>query len=148
MNLYRDLHATLVVRCNEHIAELKTLGFLDTNAEYFEWDAHAVTAELPSKDLLGLQGISLDDDEQLLTSTCSIVVSTYEDPEINNLRKTVNYLFDSYNLGERFPLKDATTGVATSWVVPSLRSITPVANTMTRAVQMLLLEFKVGVTGR
>ena len=115
MNIFDNLYASLIAQTSSNIANLKLAGFLNPDADYMEWDAHAATAELESKDLVGLKSYSLDDDDGLLTASVAVMVSTYNDAELYRMRKVINYLFDFYALGNSFRIISAEDGSDISW---------------------------------
>lgn len=118
------------------------------NFQVFDFDAHAVTKELPESDLVGIGEYSLTNSTDMHHITCMIMVCTMsDDTGLDRLSPVVDALYNELKpgtSGEILPVLDKN-GIKRGYLtVMDDVMVTAVGATKTRPIQALALSFGAG----
>lgn len=134
-NLYESVTLSLMRYVEDFRAEVMP------EAEYVNWDAHSNIGELPEADVIGLAGVGLaEDEDKKYEVTFGVLVSTWNDANLNRLTAAVSKMFGRVKPGRtiRVYALDAAgeNAVDKTFMVAALpRAVTPVSKAEVRAVQ-------------
>lgn len=143
INPYIDIHRSILAYCKSFLTRNGITGF-----EVFDYDAHAVTQELPDKHLIGLSDYSIENQTDMYEVTCIIAVCTKSnDANLKILYETIDKLFSELrpgSTGERFQIVD-NSGIKRGYLtVQDNVLVMPVGRTDTRPFQGIAISFGAG----
>lgn len=132
-----DIYNNIVTSLVKWINDLRQEVFPD--AEYVDFDEHAQITELPTAQLaMGPAGVGLAQDEDGWEVVFSFGVLTYQDKNLQRLRKAVSYIFGRLPVEATIPIYDAETGEELTWmVIRTPRAVTPVTKAEIRSLQFV-----------
>jgi hypothetical protein len=132
-----DLYNNVVVSITRVIEQFRLAEM--PNSQYINWDAHAQINELPARDVIGLAGVGMAEDEPKNYSiVCGIAIATYEDPHLSRLTKLISKLRAKFANQARITVYDHGAAVPDSFMVAALPlAIMPVGNTESRSMQAI-----------
>lgn len=139
MNLYRDLHASLLRFCSDFAYQ-----FLDFRPTFVNFDAQADEGSLPKSDIVGPLALSFELDEHLLIGTVNIGYSTWDDMNLFRLVERVDMLVELLKPGGRIAVYDSTGEVTSSkgaLVIQNGTRVMPVVPGETRPIQFIAIQF-------
>lgn len=130
-----DLYDNVVVSLIRFVEDFRKEFMAD--ADYVEWDGHAELSELPKKDVIGMAGCGLAEDQPgLYEVVFGVQVSTWGDPNLGRLRKLVSRLRGRLVPETRITVYNHDTAAEDSWLVTATPlAVLPVARAETRAIQ-------------
>lgn len=144
INPYQDIHTSILAYCKGFLTRNSITGF-----QVFDFDAHAVTQELPvDKHLIGLADYSIENQTDMYAVTCVIAVCTLStDNDLKVLYDTMGKLFAELRpgaSGERFAILDSTGLKRGYMTIHDNVMAMPVGRTDTRPFQGIAISFGAG----
>ncbi|BCJ91781.1 hypothetical protein IZ6_25160 [Terrihabitans soli] len=135
--MYRNLHGSVVKFAQALIEEINST-IPDGAFQFYDWDAHAETQELPNSDLLGPHGLAFVESENVIEVTFAIAVSTYGDENLFRLRDGLNMAFEKMRPTKTVEYYDAaTTSLLNKMVIASGTMLAPVGRATIRPWQFV-----------
>lgn len=142
MNLYRDLHASLLRFCSDFAF---TISDLDHKPVFVNFDASMEEGDLPNSDAMGPLALSFELDDHLLMGTVQIGYSPWEDANLFRLVERVDTLLELLKPGCKINVYDAggtdTTPPKGLLVVQNGTHVMPVIKGEIRPVQFIAIHF-------
>lgn len=109
---------------------------VSADVQFIDLDAHAVTHEWPSRDLLGTAGVAMEAGDKIHEITAAFAVATFNDINLFRHYQLMDRLYQQLQPESRIPIYDAVTGSVLSWaVVKNGSSIMPMGRSETRPIQ-------------
>lgn len=140
---FEDIWASLVSFCQSQIAELKLAG-VSADLQYYDFDSFSGVTVIPNKDLIGLQGFSLDIEKQLVVVEVIFNVSTRDDDTyLTRHRKLLGHMLRVSLPGTQIPHVDALTGAPLGTLVIGANvSLFPIQRVLNRSSQGVGVELR------
>ena len=96
---------------NDIIDEIKGSHPTQLDIMYQDWDAHADLKELPNKDMIGLSGFGITEDDKTYEIVFGILLCTYNDPNLFRVTDFADVFFRAMHAQKQFPIFNSTTGL-------------------------------------
>ena len=133
---YEQVFKSLVRVVQDYILTLPTVA----TTEFINWDAHVTTAVLPDKDLIGIAGLSMVNDEKVFDIIVSFGISTFSDPNLFRHVTLIGDLFDMIYPGATLDWLDEFGNKIGVMVVKDQPEVAPIEPTITRPLQFLSMN--------
>lgn len=113
--------------------------------QVFDFDSHAVEAELPLEDLMGVGEYQIQNDGGVHSGSCTFAICTMtDDTDLSRLSQVIDYFYDLMKDQKNFPIVDPSTGTELGKLaIMSPISALPVGSTRTRPFQQVMVNFGV-----
>jgi hypothetical protein len=146
MSAHLLFKTSIIKACQSWINDLKTAGTI-SDASYFNFDAHSQIDKLAQTDLVGHVNLHHVNDGKFYSVGVSIVVSTWEDPNLFRHDAIIDYVADRLKPTMQIPLIDPTTGEVSGWLVAEDgTSVMPLLKTDTRSLGPIMVSFQTSKT--
>lgn len=140
MSNHRDFRASIISFCQGAIDDMKTQSLIQPTAQYYDFDAMAELADVPKTDVLGMMNFHWHNDGSFYNVGFSLGVSTWGDKGLIRHNDILDYFEPLLRAKCQLPLLDAKSGTREGWlVITNGTSLMPMAKTITRPVQFLLI---------
>lgn len=142
-----DIHSSLLRLCTQLATSISAAT--GTEAKGVLFDAYADDETLPPGDFVGLTGLSVETDGQLLEGTFMIGFSTQTDKNLFRLVKGVNAIFSALEPGKQVEVVSAANGFSIGGLaITDGTKAMPVSGRAGRPVQLVAASFQAPVSFR
>lgn len=139
--ILQSIRSSLMKFCQEQLTQLKTAGTLPSDASCILFDAHASAMALPAADVLGIEGLSVQQDGRIQHVQVMIGASTYNDTNLFKLTSVTDTLYEALQSPDSIPLCDPTTGTQIGLlVIQDGTRVLPVAREDSRPLQFVMVS--------
>jgi hypothetical protein len=137
---YNDIHRSILALCKKVLIDNSIVDF-----QVFDFEAHAAEQKMPDKDLIGISEYSIENQTDMYSVTCMIVVVTKsDDAGLKRLRSAIGKLFGTVKPNKRFPVYNLGGAQLGELTVEDGVMVGPVGEAEARPVQAIAVSFGVG----
>jgi hypothetical protein len=143
MGIYRQHKLSIIRHAKQLAAQLPSTSFIDL-------DAHANIDELPKSDFVGIDGFSMQENDEGIAVFVSYAGCTWADTDLMRLTTMMDTLVEALRPGRQVQLwmENPGPGVAPSWMkVAGEVLVQPTERSDQRAIQLVTLRLLSGQTG-
>lgn len=110
--------------------------------EWHSWDSRADEDKLPAKTLVGLEGLTWEENQGLWIVRHGIGVSSFRDANLLNELELLDFIHDRTGEGKKLQLVDPVTAEVLTELVTSAWQLSPMAQSQLRNYRTVSLELR------
>lgn len=139
-HLISPIYKSVIRSVTDLIEEINTIGMVDPDIQYHNWEERSNEENLPTTTLIGTDGFSFDENDGLWIVRYSLAVSSYRDTNLLNEIDLLDFIHQKMGKGKKVKLREMVAGDEVNELMVSEFKVMPMGQSELRNYRTIGLE--------